>query len=287
MIARRSLLTAGAVCVLFPIAVQADESALRKNAIVRVIGLRGPPEQGSLVVCTTEPGASASVDGNTVRVSPEGIFVFGIPFDQIRSANILVHSPDGTENPMVIRPVVRQYETQAINGLPEQYVTPMPEERARIEREAAMIHEARKRDTAGVGFAEPLDWPFPGIITGVYGSQRILDGKPMAPHLGIDIAAPEGTPIHAAADAVVSISDDYFLDGGFTLLDHGHGVSTCYLHQSKRMVATGDKVGRGDVIGLVGRTGRATGPHTHWGLCWFQVKLDPSRSTTTLEPPKE
>ena len=108
----------------------------------------------------------------------------------------------------------------------------------------------------------------------------------MAPHLGVDIAAPEGTPIRAPADAIVSISDDYLVDGGFTLLDHGHGVSTCYLHQSKRLAKVGDTVARGDVIGLVGHTGRATGPHTHWGLCWFQLKLDPSRSTTAPEPPK-
>ena len=183
-------------------------------------------------------------------------------------------------------PKARTYEVQRINGLPQKFVTPSKKNLARIHREAMTIVAARKRDTAGVGFAEPFEWPFPGIVSGVYGSQRIDNGTPMAPHLGVDIAAPEGTPIHAPADAVVSIAGDYFLDGGFTLLDHGHGVSTCYLHQSKRMVKVGDKVARGQVIGLVGQTGRATGPHTHWGLYWFQLKLDPSLSTPTPLPPK-
>ena len=175
---------------------------------------------------------------------------------------------------------------QRVNGLPQKMVTPSAEDLARIKREGALIREARQRDSDGVGFSQPFEWPFPGIVSGVYGSQRIDNGTPMAPHLGVDIAAPAGTPIHAPADAVVSIADDYFLDGGFTLLDHGHGVSTCYLHQSKRMVKAGDRVVRGDVIGLVGQTGRATGPHTHWGLNWFQVKLDPSLSAVTPEPPK-
>ncbi len=109
-----------------------------------------------------------------------------------------------------VLPIVRQYEIQRVNGLPQKFVTPSPEDLERMKRENAQIFEARKRDTDGIGFAEPFDWPFPGILSGVYGSQRIDNGTPMAPHLGVDIAAPAGTPIHAPADAVVSISDDYF-----------------------------------------------------------------------------
>ena len=104
--------------------------------------------------------------------------------------------------------------------------------------------------------------------------------------MGVDMANAEGTPIRAPANATVSIADDFYLDGGFTLLDHGHGVSTCYLHQSKRMVQAGDIVQRGQVIGLIGQTGRATGPHLHWAMNWFQVKLDPSLSTLTPLPPR-
>ncbi len=243
-------------------------------------------EQGSLIVGKNVVPADVTLDGQALRVSPEGYFVFGIAYDRTEPLNLHFTYSQFAPLDSLIPPIVRQYETQSIEGLPQELVTPSAEDIERIKRENASIAEARKRDTDGVGFAEPFNWPFPGIITSVYGSRRIENGTPMAPHLGVDIAAPEGTPIHAVADAVVAISDDYLVDGGFTLLDHGHGVSTCYLHQSQRMVKAGDKVARGDVIGLVGKTGRATGPHTHWGLCWFQLKLDPSRSTVTPEPPK-
>ncbi|MGA7712234.1 MAG: M23 family metallopeptidase [Rhizomicrobium sp.] len=248
---------------------------------------KGSREQGSLIVCQTVPAAkSATIDGEAVQTSPAGLFVFGIAYDRTTPIHIEAHCGQDSIVQQDVLPIVRQYEIQRINGLPQKFVTPSPEDLERIKRENASIYDARKRDTDGIGFALPFDWPFPGILSGVYGSQRIDNGTPMAPHLGVDIAAPAGTPIHAPADAVVSISDDYFVDGGFTLLDHGHGVSTCYLHQSKRMAKAGDKVARGDVIGLVGQTGRATGPHSHWGLNWFQLKLDPSRSTVTPEPPK-
>jgi murein DD-endopeptidase MepM/ murein hydrolase activator NlpD len=251
-----------------------------------VLSFDGSFEQGALVIGRTLPGAKAGIDGMPVRVSPGGAFAFGIAYDRIKPVHVVADFADGSSETRDIVPLVRQYQVQRIEGLPPKFVTPSPEDLERIKRENAAIVEARKRDTDGVGFAEPFDWPFPGILSSVYGSQRIENGTVMEPHLGIDIAAPEGTPIHAPADAVVSIADDYFLDGGFTLLDHGHGVSTCYLHQSERRVKVGGKVARGDVIGLVGKTGRATGPHTHWGLAWFQVKLDPSRSTRSLEPPK-
>ena len=278
MMCRRAFLAAGAATLAMPRATRAD-------GIAR-LSFSGSTEQGALVIGRAQSGAKVSVDNMSVSVSPVGMFVFGIAYDRTKPAHVVADYADGRSETRDIVPVVRRYAIQSITGLPQKLVTPSPEDLERIRRENALIYEARKRDTPGIGFAEPFDWPFPGIVSSVYGSQRIENGTPMAPHLGIDIAAPEGTPMHAPADAVVSICDDYFLDGGFTLLDHGHGVSSCYLHQSKRMVAAGDKVARGQVIGLVGKTGRATGPHMHWGLNWFQLKLDPSRSTVTPEPPK-
>ena len=276
ILARRTFLSAGAAFALVPS--RAGEGSR--------LAFRGSLEQGGLVIGHTVPDAAITADDAPALVSPEGVFTFGLAYDRVKPVHVVAKFADGTSEASDVAPLVRQYEVETINGLPEKFVTPSAEDLARIEREDALIVEARKRETGGVGFADPFDWPFPGIVTGVYGAQRVLNGKPMAPHLGIDIAAPEGTPIHAAADAVVSICGDYFLDGGFTLLDHGHGVSTCYLHQSKRLVKVGDKLKRGDVIGLVGQTGRATGAHTHWGLCWFQLKLDPSLAAATPEPPK-
>jgi murein DD-endopeptidase MepM/ murein hydrolase activator NlpD len=275
MIGRRALLSAGAAVALAPLWARAADARL---------SFSGSMEQGALVVGEAQAGAKVSVDDVPALVSPDGAFAFGIAYNRARPVHLVAQFADGATETRDLDPVVRQYETQALTGLPEQFVSPSPEELERIKREAALIWDARKCETDGIGFSEPFDWPVPGIVSSVYGSRRILNGTPSAPHLGVDIAAPEGTPIHAPADGVVTISDDYFLDGGFTLLDHGHGVSSCYLHQSRRMVVPGGKVSRGDVIGLVGQTGRATGPHVHWGLCWFQIKLDPSRSTRTPEP---
>ena len=277
MIARRALLAAGAAALVLPRLARADASRL---------SFRGDLEQGGLVVGQAPPGSKITVDGKPVLVSPEGAFAFGFAYDQTAPAHLVARFADGGTETRDVVPTTRTYQVQRINGLPQKFVTPTQEELERIHREAMTIVAARNRDSAGVGFSQAFLWPCPGIISSVYGSQRIDNGVPMAPHLGIDIAAPEGTPIHAPADAVVSIADDYFLDGGFTLLDHGHGVSTCYLHQSKRMVKVGDQVKRGAVIGLLGQTGRATGPNTHWGLNWFQLKLDPSLSTPTPEPPR-
>jgi len=277
MIGRRTLLSSGAAFALLP-------RATRAEPIFDTI--RGTREQGSLMVGKGPSGTTVTLSGKPLRVSSEGWFVFGIAYDRTERIDFTVRIPNGPIENNDFEPVKRQYDIQSISGLPEKYVEPPPEVAARMKREHEAIWTAREADSDGIGFSEPLDWPFAGRLSGVYGSQRILNGKPMAPHLGVDIAAPEGTPIHAPADGIVSITDDFYLEGGFTLLDHGHGVSTCCLHQSKRLVAVGDKVRRGDVIGHVGKTGRATGPHTHWGLCWFQMKLDPSRATRTLEPPK-
>jgi murein DD-endopeptidase MepM/ murein hydrolase activator NlpD len=218
-------------------------------------------------------------------MTPQGVFAFGFAYDQTKPSIVAVTWKDGTMVTQSYTPSVRQYEIQRVNGLPQETVTPPLEVLARIKKEAENIYIARQRDTSGDDdFLSGFDWPAPGIESGVFGSQRIDNGVPMAPHFGVDMAAPTGTPIHAPANGTVTISGDYYLDGGFTLVDHGQGVSTCYLHQSKRSVAVGGKVKRGQLIGHIGQTGRATGPHLHWAMNWFEVKLDPSRSTRKSKP---
>ena len=249
------------------------------------IALTGTLEQGSLTIGRVPPGSLVTLDAAALHVSTDGVFAFGFAYDQTNAANLLARFADGTQEQREIVPALRKYDIQRINGLPEPLVTPPPDVEERIQKEHASVMEARKLDTDGVAFAEPFDWPAAGTVSGVFGSQRILNGEPKAPHFGVDIAAPVGSPIHAPADGVVSNTGDYYLEGGFTLIDHGHGVSTCYFHQSRRLVADGGRVSRGDVIGLVGQTGRATGPHVHWGMNWFQIRLDPSRSTRTPAPP--
>lgn len=248
--------------------------------------LAGVLEQGSLVVGSA-PHAKVTVDGNPVSVSPDGFFAFGLNYDQTRPSAVVAKFADGKVETRAVSPVLRIYDIQHVNGLPQKYVTPPQDVLERIKRENALVSQARRRDTPATDFARPFDWPAKGIISGTFGSQRIDNGEPMAPHFGVDIAAPANSPIRAPADGTVSLAEpDFYLTGGTTLLDHGHGVSTVYIHQNELKVKVGDGVKRGDLIGLVGMKGRATGPHLHWGLNWFQMRLDPSRSTATPAPGK-
>jgi murein DD-endopeptidase MepM/ murein hydrolase activator NlpD len=244
----------------------------------------GAMTQGSLALGSAPPGSQVALDGRPLRATADGRFAFGFGPDQTKAALVTVRYPDGGGDSRSFIPTVRTYEEQRVNGLPQKTVTPPPEVRMRIAREAEAIYLARLTDSAGSDFLSGFDWPAPGIESGIFGSRRIDNGVPMAPHYGVDMAAPTGTPIHAPADGTVVISGDYYLDGGFTLIDHGQGVSTSYLHQSKRAVRAGDAVRRGQRIGLIGATGRATGPHLHWAMNWFEVRLDPSLSTRKPKP---
>lgn len=249
--------------------------------------LTGRREQGSLVVGKSDVPCEVFLDGDKLHVSDDGRFAFGIPFDRSEQMHLSMHYPDGSIANNVVTPGQRTYKEQRIDGLPENKVSPPPEIVERIRRENAMVAELRNVDSDLVAFAEPFDWPVAGIVSGVFGSRRILNGEPRAPHFGIDIAAAEGTPIKAPVDGVVALAEpDFYLTGGTTLLDHGHGVFSVYIHQSALKVAKGERIVRGQIIGLVGKTGRATGPHLHWGLNWFQVRLDPSCSTKTPIPPR-
>ncbi len=246
--------------------------------------IAGAMTQGSLVQGSAPPGSVAALDGRPLRVTADGRFAFGFGPDQVKPSLVTVRYPDGGGDSRSYTPSPRTYEEQRVNGLPQHTVTPPPEVRERIAREAEQVYLARLTDSAGSDFLSGFDWPAPGILSGVFGSRRIDNGVPMSPHFGVDMAAPTGTPIHAPADGVVSISDEQYLGGGFTLIDHGQGVSTSYLHQSKRLVKAGDAVRRGQPIGLIGATGRATGPHLHWAMNWFQVRLDPSLSARKARP---
>ncbi len=278
MIHRRLFLARAAAATLLSGLARASDSRLT---------LTGAMEQGSLVIGRATPGARVKIDGASVRVTPDGVFAFGFEYDQKNPTSVEAVFSDGTSETRSIVPIVRHYEVQSINGLPPQIAHPSePDIMARIQREHAMVAEARKADSDMIWFAEPFDWPAVGIISGLFGSQRILNGTPSAVHFGVDIAGGEGGPIHAPANATVLLAEQFFLEGGYTLLDHGHGVFTGYMHQSKQLVKAGDSISRGQQIGNIGHTGRATGPHLHWQMNWRQVRLDPSLSTRTPAPSK-
>lgn len=239
-------------------------------------GLTGDFEQGGMIVGRTEPGAKVWLDGAALRVSPEGLYVFGFGRDQGPAAALKIELPGREAQTETLAIAQREYKIQRIDGLPGDKVTPPDDAVDRIARDNKLIAEARSHDTAEIWFASGLDWPVVGPITGVYGSQRILNGEPRRPHFGVDIARGEGEPIHAPQKAIVRMAEaDLYFTGGTTILDHGGGITTSYLHQSRLDVKVGDTVEKGAVIGAIGKTGRATGPHLCWRLNWFQERLDP------------
>ena len=236
-----------------------------------------PLQQGQLVIGHTEAGARVSVDNRNLRVDDQGRFVFGLGRDQVRVALCVRLRADAKARCAGMPVAARKYAIERVNGLPQATVTPNPAEQARIDRENALIATARERNDARSDFAGGFVRPASGRISGVYGSQRVLNGEPKSPHMGLDIAGPAGSQIRAPAPGVVTlVHPDMLLTGQTVIVDHGHGVSTVYIHMSRTDVVLGQQLAQGDPIGAIGMTGRATGPHLHWGMNWFDVKLDPA-----------
>jgi murein DD-endopeptidase MepM/ murein hydrolase activator NlpD len=253
---------------------------------VRATVLPQEVQQGALVIGTTHPAARVEYAGRAVRVSPDGTFAIGVSRDAPSPIVIAVTQPGSprTEHRIVVQP--RDFPVERITGVPPKTVRPPPEIAARIEREQARVSAERTRDDARTDFTQTFRWPVHGRISGRFGNNRVYvlpDGTdvPQTPHSGMDIAAATGTPILAPASGLVTFADaDLYLTGGTVLLDHGHGVSSNFLHMSRIDVRVGDRVEQGQPIGAVGATGRASGPHLHWGMNWFDVRVDQQRIIT-------
>jgi murein DD-endopeptidase MepM/ murein hydrolase activator NlpD len=249
--------------------------------------LDGAVEQGGLVRGKAEPGAQVVLDGRAIRVAPDGGFIFGFGRDAPDHAALDVTFADGSREHRDLAVLARHYEVQRINGLPEQQVSPDAATLERIKREGAVIARARAADTDLPFFEQPLHWPATGPISGVYGSQRILNGEPRAPHGGVDVAAARGSPVVAAAAGTVTLAEhDLFYTGGTVIIDHGYGLATTYQHMDRVDVAVGQHVAAGERIGAVGATGRVTGPHLHWSLNWYEVRLDPQLVAGPMPEPR-
>jgi len=236
-----------------------------------------PVVQGALVTGMVEAGVQLAIDGKPLRVDARsGRFVFGVGRDQTKSMRLTANHPDGRTETRELSVAMRAYNIERIDGLPPRKVTPDTRDLDRIRREARLIGAARARDSAGALFTAGFQWPVTGRISGRYGNQRILNGKPRRPHLGVDVAAPRGTPVAASAPGEVVLAEgDLFYTGGTVVIDHGHGVTTIYSHLDGVTVKIGQQVAAGERIGTVGSTGRSTGPHLDWRINWFDVRLDP------------
>jgi len=244
--------------------------------------------QGGLVIARVPVGSTVEILDETpiatntssiatnLKVVAPGLIVFGIGRDEVQPKLLHIRLSNGETLHRKIMITTRQFNIENINGVPQATVTPPPEIAARIEREQAEVVLARLRNDDRLDFDTKFIWPVEGRVSGVYGSQRIYNGTPKSWHSGLDVAAAQGTPIKAPAGGIISFAKpDLYLTGGTVLIDHGMGISSNFLHLSRLDVKVGDRVEQGQVIGLVGSTGRATGPHMHWGMNWLKVRIDP------------
>jgi len=233
--------------------------------------------QGHFIIGKTDPNSKVIIDKRKIKVSKDGFFAFGI--DRDRKYDVVIKiTTDGNTQKIVKSVQKRKYNIQRIDGLEEKKVTPPEEVYERIKRENKLIVAAREINSDLDFFKDKFILPLDdAIITGVYGSQRILNGKPRWPHYGIDFASDLGTPIKAMADGVVTmVENDLYYTGATLIFDHGHGISTLYMHMDEIFVKKDDIVKKGDIIGTVGSSGRSTGPHLDVRLNWFGTRLDPA-----------
>jgi murein DD-endopeptidase MepM/ murein hydrolase activator NlpD len=242
----------------------------------QALELKGEFVQGGFVAGKVTPGSTVTLGQRNVAVGPDGSFAIGFTYDAEPTATLSVRDPQGRSEQHALTIARRQFQVQRIDGLPEAMVTPPPEVLERIRQDNERTNAARKIVSPVAHFAQGFRWPATGPISGVFGSQRILNGKPRSVHYGVDVAAAKGSDIVAAAAGTVTLAGDLYFSGNTVFIDHGLGVNTSYLHMDTIAVQEGQSVKSGEKLGTLGATGRATGPHLHWGLNWFDVRLDPA-----------
>ncbi len=240
------------------------------------ISLQGEAIQGGLIFGQAVPGSQAFLDDRKLIISSLGQFVIGFNRDETGSRSLKIVEPGGKQETRILEVVAREYDIERVDGLPPSTVTPDPAATQRIRDETAMVASARSRRDNRTDYEDGFSWPASGRISGVYGSQRVLNGEPRRPHYGLDIAAPEGQPVFAPADGIVTLAHPgMYFSGGTLILDHGQGLSSSFLHLSKILVESGVTVQKGDRIALMGSTGRASGPHLDWRMNWLDRRVDP------------
>jgi murein DD-endopeptidase MepM/ murein hydrolase activator NlpD len=257
---------------------------LPDRAAANCVDLQGSLTQGGLVWGKVSPGSRVTLNGSRLDVLEDGTTFAGFGRDAAATAELVIEGKTPCRQTLAIVP--RTYNVQRVEGVPQQTVTPPPEQLERIRREQALVDAAKARRLPRADLLEGalagFRWPALGPISGVYGSQRIYNGAAGNPHYGVDVAAPTGTPVHAPAAGVVTLAEpDLYFSGGTIILDHGFHFSSSFLHMSKVLVKVGQEVKTGDVIGEVGATGRATGAHLDWRMNWRNERIDPQ----LLAPP--
>ena len=238
--------------------------------------LRGGAVEGGLMIARTAPDNRVTLDDAAIPVAPDGLFIVGFHRDSDLPVTIGITTADGTSQLTVLTPQQRSYQIQRIDGLQKNMVTPPENVIERIKSDQAAVAAARQTPAAAGNFWRGIDWPVTGRISGVFGSQRILNGQPRQPHYGIDIAVPKGTPVRAPASGLVTLVKDLYFSGWTVIINHGLGLNSTFLHLDSTAISVGDTVQRGSIIGTVGSTGRSTGPHLDWRLDWQGRRIDAS-----------
>ena len=247
--------------------------------------LSGNAVEGGLIIARTDPANQIMLGDDTIEIGENGVFVIGFHRDSDAPATLRIIAPDGRVKTSLLSPRQRDYNIQRIDGLKSTMVTPPANVLARIKSDGDAVRAARQRHAPLGDFWRGFDWPALGRISGIYGSQRILNGQPRQPHYGIDIAAPTGTPVYAPASGVVTLVKDLYFSGWTVVIAHGLGVNSSFLHLDRVDVDTDMLVERGGLIGAIGATGRATGPHLDWRIDWRGRRIDPGLLVGAMPDP--
>ena len=243
--------------------------------IAQAIVISGYPIQGNLIIAKTNPSNKVQLNDASIEIDESGVFVIGFNRDERKKSILTITNKNKKTFKTILKPIQRKYNIQRIDGLKQSMVTPPQEVIDRIKNDRKMVNEARNIRWIKKGdFVRGFDWPLKGPISGVYGSQRILNGIPKSPHFGIDISVPKGTPVLAPAGGIISLADNLYYSGYTVILNHGLKVNSTFLHLDEIKVEVGDKVNRGDLIGFSGNSGRSTGPHLDWRIDWNGRRLD-------------
>ncbi|MDY6976821.1 MAG: M23 family metallopeptidase [Pseudomonadota bacterium] len=239
------------------------------------VSLNGKFTQGALLRGQAPVGATVTLNGEQVQTNKDGKFVVGFEREAPLQQRLAVTLENGKTWKRDITLEKREYNIQRIDGLEQKMVTPPAEVTARIKRDNVNVANARSGNTDLDALFTRFEWPAKGRISGVYGSQRILNGVPKWPHYGVDIANKTGTPVYAPVDGVVTMAEDLYYSGNTLILDHGMRVFSTFLHMDSFTVEVGDTVKQGQQIGTIGSTGRSTGPHLDWRINLGKTRLDP------------
>ena len=274
-------LVAAAALFLTLAPTQTPADSQRAGQLMQLAGVNhiaGEAIEGGIILAQTRPDSTITLDGNAIPVAADGHFIVGFHRDSDDAMTVAVTHSDGTQDSTMLTPAQRVYDIQRIDGLKRDYVSPPQAVLDRIAADSAMVRDARQAIDAGHqegNFIAGFDRPAEGRVTGIYGSQRILNGQPRQPHYGIDIAAPRGTPVKAPAGGQITMVSDLYFSGWTIIMTHGMGLNSAFLHLDDVSVSVGQDIKRGEVIGTVGSTGRSTGPHLDWRLDWQGRRLDP------------